>query len=692
MPSSRLSSRLILAILPLATALHAADPTPPTALPEMTVEGKADSLIGIAPSASKGQTSAAELATRPFLRRGELLEVVPGMTVTQHAGGGKANQYFLRGINLDHGTDFAISIDGLPVNLRTHAHGQGYADLNIVIPELVESIDYRKGPYFADLGDLSAAGAARFQLTDSLPSGIASLSLGEYGWYRGLLADSISLTTPSNPSAPSSTLTYGLEFNAYDGPWILPENARRWNGLLRWVSSDATDRFALTAMGYDGRWTSSDQIPQRAINQNLVDRFGNLDPSNGGTSSRYSLLADWSRKTDDRGQWHADAFLSRYDLQLFSNFTYFLDDPVNGDQFEQSESRWLAGASLRREWLFPFASASSDSSLTAGVDSRTDWIDDIGLYKTSARQRLSTTRRDDVTESSAGLFVNADLHFSDWFRLQPGLRADAFLFRTSGPVAANAGSDSAALVSPKLSAIFGPWHQTESYLNAGWGFHSNDARGVLTTIDPVSGSSVLPVDPLVRIFGAELGIRSEALTNWVHSASLWYLHSDSELVYIGDAGTNEAGPSSRRYGIELASYWRPSPALMLDSEFTVSHAAFSDGSDVPNNVPLTWNGGITVGHGDGFFGSLRARAFARRPLEESGRVKSRASLLLNARAGFRRKSWELAVDCLNLLGRNDNDIEYFYDSRLASEPAPVSDRHIHPTEPRMFRVSLTKTW
>jgi hypothetical protein len=642
---------------------------------------------------------------RPFLRRGELLEVVPGMIITQHAGGGKANQYFLRGFNLDHGTDFGIFIDGLPVNMRTHAHGQGYADLNILIPEMVEELDYRKGPYFADLGDLTAAGAARFRLWDSLPQGMAGLGWGEDGYVRALVADSIRLSGPAPattgkdgktavPAGGGSTLTYALEFTGYDGPWELPEDSQRWNGLLRYVWQEAGERVAITAMGYDGEWTSSDQVARRAIGDGFIGRFGNLDPTNGGTSSRYSLLAEWEKDTDDGGKWHADVWAGYYDLQLYSNFTYFLDDPDRGDQFEQNESRWMAGGTLRRDWEIEFGSAGEPSRLSAGIDTRHDVIDDIGLYKTSARERHDTVREDDVYEASAGVFVLADLRVNDSFRIEPGLRADWYRFHTSGSVAANEGTESDGLVSPKLSFVFGPWSETEIYINSGIGYHSNDARGVLTTVDPVSGEPVSPVDPLVRLYGAEIGVRSEAMRHWVHAFSLWYLKSDSELVYIGDAGTNEAGPGSNRYGIEISNYWRPNEWFTFDSEFTLTHGEFDEGedTDIPNSVPVSWSGGLTCGRDEGFFGALRGRFFGKRPLEESGTVKSKSSFQVNARAGYRRRNWELAVECLNLFDRDDNDIEYYYESRLPYEMAGVEDIHLHPAEPRTFRVMLTRTW
>ena len=322
MPDMRLTLSLGLCLTPLCPA--AAQPAPAAndageTLPEVVVEGKAGSLVGAAPAASKGQTSAEEILARPFLRRGELLESVPGVIITQHSGDGKANQYFLRGFNLDHGTDFGVFLEGMPINMRTHAHGQGYADLNPVIPELVKEMDYLKGPYYAQSGDLSAAGSARFQLWDALPQNMALFGVGEDGYYRGLAAGTISLREPASAPAASGkegkpaagiteSLTYGLEFNAYDGPWELPQNSRRWNGVLRYVRQDADSRLAVTGMGYDGRWHSTDQIPLRAVQSGLVGRFGAIDDSDRGDSSRYSLLVDFDKTTADGGKWYVVAW------------------------------------------------------------------------------------------------------------------------------------------------------------------------------------------------------------------------------------------------------------------------------------------------------------------------------------------------------------------------------------------------
>jgi outer membrane receptor for Fe3+-dicitrate len=675
-------SRLILLIFPVASYAQSAEPRGEAdaleSLAPLVVSGKAESLIGLASSASKGQANAEELAERPYLRRGELLEVVPGVVITQHSGDGKANQYFVRGFNLDHGNDFSVFTDGQPINFVTHAHGQGYADLNPIIPELVGSLDYWKGPFFAELGDLSTAGAARFQFVDELPHGIATLGVGENHYLRGLLADTIDLSPAGNTTSRSG-LTYALEYNYYDGPWLREGNGQRLNGFLRYFNTSGTDSFRVTAMGYDARWDSTDQIPLRAIRDGSLPRLGNLDDTVGGSSSRYSLMASWDRDAG-RSRTHADVYLGTYDMQLFSNFTYFLEDPVRGDQFEQNDNRIFAGAEISREW-----DLGTRDLIKVGVQTRHDLMDGIGLYNTERTVRFNTVREDDVYQASAGVYATGLYHVNDWLRIQPGLRADAYHFDVDSMVdPANSGTENATLVSPKLSLIFGPWANTEVYLNAGTGFHSNDARGVTLAADPV--------DPLVRTYGYELGVRTEAIENVVTTVGLFYLHSDSELLYVGDAGTSEAGPASERFGIEWATYWRPNDWLSLDNELTLAEARLLGvGSDreIAGSVPLVLSTGMTIGKQEGLFATLRSRVFSARPLTEDGSVESRPNWQVNTRLGYRRDHWEVALDCLNLLGRNDNDIEYFYDSQLASEAAPVGDIHLHPSEPRTLRASVT---
>lgn len=683
-------SLLLPAILALPTAAQESNSTP---LAPLVVTGKAESLIGEAATASKGQANAKELEERPYLRRGELLEAVPGVVITQHSGDGKANQYFVRGFNLDHGTDFSVSMDGQPVNFVTHAHGQGYSDLNPIIPELVEKLDYWKGPFFGQLGNLSTAGAAKFRFYDTLPQGIASFGIGEHNYLRGLLADSVvlnshaSLAKSRTANSRQSALTYALEYNHYDGPWEREGNSQRVNGFLKYFQQSGHDRLSISAMGYDGQWDSTDQIPQRGVGNNDIKRLGTIDDTVSGESSRYSLMGAWDRELTN-GRTHADFYLGKYDLDLFSNFTYFLNDPVNGDQFEQQDGRWFFGGEIRREWDYGVK-----NMLSVGLQTRHDVIDGIGLYKTKERRRISTTRIDDVYEANAGLYATADHHFNDWLRIQPGLRVDGFYFEVDSDEPANSGEKTDGIVSPKLNLIFGPWADTELYANAGMGFHSNDARGTTINIDPATDLAANRVDPLVQTHGFELGVRTEAMPQVVSTLALFYLHSDSELLYVGDAGSSEAGPATERFGVEWSTYWRPNEWLMLDNEITLSEGKLlnSGSADhIPGSVPLIMDTGITLGNAEGFFGSLRSRFFSPRPLTEDGKIDSRQSWQINGRIGYRKNQWEVAVDCLNLLDRNDNDIEYFYESQLNSEVAGVEDIHLHPAEPRTFRLSLTR--
>lgn len=693
-----------------STATKPADATQPTTTAEVVVTGKAEDLVGVAPAASKGQASAEEIADRPYLRRSEILETVPGVITTQHAGGGKATQYFLRGFNLDHGTDFATSIDFMPMNLKTHAHGQGYTDLNPLIPELIERVDYVKGTYTAANGDLSTAGSANFKLWDVLPHNLLSAEVGEHGYYRGLIAGSIDLNGPIPATAPSgknpgknpvmpatqetNALTYALEYNTYEGPFALSEDFERWNGTLRYFTGDADNHFAATFMGYHATWSSSDQIPQRAISSGLIPRLGNLDPTNGGNSQRYSLNLEWATRNGDVVT-KANVFGIYYDLDLFSNFTYFLDYPDRSDQFEQAEKRWIIGGNLARTWE-KRSVFGHEADFTLGLQTRHDLIDGIGLWRTEQRERFKNIRQDDVYEASVGVFADSTVHWNDWFRTNVGLRGDVFYFDTESNNRLNSGDDLAGIVSPKISAVFGPWNDTEFYLNYGTGFHSNDARGTSTIIDPNSGERIDTVDPLVRTQGAEFGIRSSAIPHLTSTLTFFWLQSDSELVYVGDEGKNEAGPGSERYGIEWSNYWRPTDWFSMDAEIALTHGRLTDsGNDdhIPNSVPVMFSGGINLGAqggADGFFANLRARAFNRRPLIEDNSVKGKSSFLVNAGIGYRKKNWEAAVECLNLFNREDNDIEYLYESRLPGEgDAGVTDIHLHPTEPRMFRFRVT---
>lgn len=677
----------LLALAMLTLAAHA-EPVPTQELEPTIVSGKAERLLGEADAASQGHASREELLERPWLRRGELLETVPGLIVTQHSGDGKANQYFVRGYNLDHGTDFGVFVDGMPANYRAHGHGQGYTDLNFIIPEFIQRLDYQKGPFAINRGDLTTAGSAEFSLVNSLEQGFAGVTIGEDQYWRGVFGDSV--------EAWGGTLTFGGEASYYEGPWVLPQDSHRFNGLVRWHTGDDENFFNLTLMGSQGEWRSTDQIPLRAVAAGQLDRFGYIDPTNGGQSQRYSLSSTFGARDGDvviRGK----AYAGYYDLDLFSNFTYFLDDPVNGDQFRQSDARGFAGADLAVDFenrqLF-----GKETTYTIGFQTHNDWISDLALARTKFRNDVNPVREDDVFTGSYSLYAQAKTKWNEWFRTEAGVRGDLFAFDVNSDLPANSGSDIDAMVVPKLNLIFGPWKDQELYVNLGGGFHSNDARGVTLKIDPNAGAPAAAVDPLVRTWGTELGVRSQWSECFTTTAALWALFNDSELLYVGDAGNVDAGPPTTRYGLELAGYYRPSTWFTFDGEVSFAEGRYNDiwatgGPWVENQVPLVISSGITLGEDRGFFGALRARYFSERPLTATKGVQSSDSFQLNARAGYRAENWEVSLDCLNLLDRADNDIEYYYASRLPGEgPNGVEDIHFHPAEPRMLRASFTWYW
>jgi hypothetical protein len=647
------------------------------------IENPAANVIGVAFAASQGAVTAKQFETRPIMRSGEVLEAVPGVIISQHSGEGKANQYYLRGFNLDHGTDFATTVAGLPVNLPTHGHGHGYSDTNFLIPELVSGVQYSKGPYFAELGDFSVAGAANVNYTNTLDRFITRVSGGADGWARALVAGS--------PKVGTGHLLYALELGRNDGPWLQPDDFEKVNGVLRYSRGDAQNGLSFTAMGYRATWNSTDQVPQRAIDAGAIDRFGLIDSTDGGKTSRYAAVFDWQRSTM-ASTLRATAYGFHYDVNLFSNFTYFLDDEENGDQFEQADSRFVSGG--RVTYCRAGSWAGRTVQHTLGAQLRNDDIGLVGLYRTRARQRLANVREDDVLQTSGALFYDNRFQWSPWVRTEIGLRGDLYRFRVDSDKPANSGSETAGIVSPKGSVVLGPFRGTEFYANAGTGFHSNDARGATMTIDPVTGDPAERVTPLVRARGAEVGFRTVAVPRAQLTFTLWTLSLESELLFVGDAGTTEASRPSRRAGIEATAYYSPLRWLTFDADVALSRSRFIDvdeaGDRIPGAAAMVVSAGAAVNDWKKVFGSLRLRYFGPRPLIEDDSVRSISTTLVNLQAGYRLSSGvRLLVDVFNLFDSDVSDIDYFYDSRLPGEPSGgFSDIHFHPTLPRAARVSL----
>lgn len=647
------------------------------------VENPAASLVGIAAAASQGAVTAAQLDVRPIMRPGEVLETVPGLVVSQHSGEGKANQYYLRGFNLDHGTDFSTTVAGVPVNTPTGAHAHGYSDVSFLIPELVSGVQFKKGPYFADEGDFSAAGAANINYVNHLERPTVRINAGHDKWGRVFGA--------ASPRVGGGYLLGALELQHNDGPWVQPDNYRKVNGIVRYSRGDNRDGFSLTGMGYWADWDSTDQIPQRAVSEGRISRFGLIDPSDGGQANRQSLAAEYQRSNGPASV-RATGFLLRNSLNLFSNFTYFLEDPDNGDQFEQAERRLAAGGRVayrRRGRVFE-----RHTETAIGVQFRRDWLDPVGLYRTVGRQRLSTTREDEVGQTMAAVYAHGEIEWTPVFRTMLGLRADLYQFSVRSDNPLNSGDGADGLVSPKAGAILGPWMGTEIYLNAGAGYHSNDARGAAITVDPVSGQPADRVTPLVRAKGAEVGLRTVRIRGLQSTVAFWYLDIDSELLFVGDAGTTEAGRPSRRTGIEWTNYARIGPWVTVDADLAFTNARYTDedpaGTKIPGALDRVISAGVTYAPRGRAFGSLRVRHFGPRPLIEDGSVNSTATTIWNGEIGYRlSNNARFVLEAFNLFDARVSDIDYFYASRLPGEaPDGVEDIHTHPAPPRSVRAGF----
>jgi len=707
----------------------------------VTVQGREDSLIGIADSAAQGTVGAKQLDDRPVLRSGEVLETIPGMIITQHAGGGKANQYFLRGFNLDHGTDFAVFLDGMPLNLPSHAHGEGYADMNAVTPEFVQRLNFEKGPYYPEIGNYGSAGSANIQFYKEFPQNFCSVELGMYEFGRAVCGASQKLG--------SGTLLYGGEAYYDNGPWTHPDAYRKFNGILTYSRGNVTKGLSITARGYHGQWNSSDQIAENAVP--LVGFYGTLNPTDGGNSGRYSLQGEWHRQ-DVSSATTIMGYGFYYDLDLFSDFTYYLDDPVKGDQFEQQDRRWVAGLdaahTIFNEWF------GRRVENTFGLQVRNDWVHN-GLYRTQNRVRAdkndvnacdtepipecttnpnlvavlpAATDVNRFSDTMVGFYVENKIQWAEKFRSVLAFRGDEAIYNVNNvtptyvatelpgaPVInfseLNSGSASQFLPSPKGSLIFGPWSNTEFYVQGGFGFHSNDVRGAAQRIQPISPdypfpTPTTPIRPLVPTKGAEVGVRTLAVPHLQSTLSLWYLYSTSELQQSGDTGSTVASKSpSNRYGVEWANFYTPLEHLAFDFDLAYSKALFTTvdpddaapgspgGRYVPEAVGLVISSGMTVQNYKGFWGSLRLRAFGPRNLTSDAIYQSRSTLLLNAEVGYRfNEKWRVEAQFFNLLDREDHDIDYAYTSRVTPTAAAAFTDVFHPVEPFQVRFAVIRTF
>jgi hypothetical protein len=647
------------------------------------VKDPAEDLVGIAASASQGAITAKQLDVRPFMRQGEVLETVPGVIITQHSGEGKANQYFLRGFNLDHGSDFSTTVAGTPVNMPTHAHSQGYSDINFLIPELVAGVQYSKGPYFADQGDFATAGAANINYATSLDRPIGRLEKGTYDFTRALFA--------ASPRVAGGHLLAAFEVSNNAGPWTVPDSYRKLNGVVRYSRGDNVNGFSLTGMGYDGKWNATEAAPERAVAQGLIDRFDSLDPTDGGKTYRYSAGGEWQRGGGNTLT-KVQAYGIAYHLDLISNFTFFLDDPVHGDQQEQVDHRFVSGGRLFQKRQDRWRGHLVQN--TIGVQLRNDRIGDVALYHTEARSRLETKSQATAVVTSGGAYAENQFEWASWLRTTGGLRVDGSRYGVTNVTEdRNSGTATAAIVSPKGTVTLGPWKSTEFYVNAGTGFHSNNALGATIRYD-ANGDAADAVTPLVRAKGAEVGLRSVAMPHLQSTISLWMLRLGSELVYNGDVGATEPGPASRRHGIEFANYYSPLPWLVFDGDLSLSQARFAGdnpaGPYVPEAVGTVVSGGAAIDKYHRTSAAVRLRYFGPRTLVEDDSVRSKPTTLINLEGSVEAtRKLRVSVQLFNLFDAAVSDIDYYFTSRLPGEPLEgVEDIHFHPAVPRTVRVNM----
>ncbi|MGC1460012.1 MAG: TonB-dependent receptor plug domain-containing protein [Steroidobacteraceae bacterium] len=655
---------------------------------EVVVTAARRGLIGTATTASEGIVVNDELALTPAYRPGQLLETVPGLVVTSHSGEGKANQYLMRGFNLDHGTNLGTYVDGMPINEPTNAHGQGYTDLNFMIPELVTNIRYTKGTYYAGEGDFSSVGSVHMSYLNAIvPS--ATATLGTLGFQRIFSADSVAIG--------DGQLLGALEAQHYDGPWDHPDDQRKINAVLRYSDGDARDGYSVTAMFYHGLWNASTDQPVRALSAGLIDRFGSLDPSDGGQAQRGSVSAQYFKRVAE-GQLAASAYYISNRFTLWNDFTHFLVDPINGDQEAQHEDRSTVGGAVsysRTEPLFGI-----DTDWIAGAQSRFDYVE-VSRLPTRDRQPLSAaddplsfSESDKVHVGDSGVYVQATAHWNAWFRSVLGLREEFYSGSDSGT---NMGAAHASLFQPKGSLIFTPVDTTEFYLSAGKGFHSDDLRGV--TQAQTSGTVVAPL--LASQIGEEIGIRQQFTRRLTVTLALFNLDAQSETTYNADIGQDNAGPASRRRGFEINMTYQALSWLEFYGSYSANHARFKapfdDGTghvgEYLANAPFaTGSFAAYVKNLGPWSGGLEYRYLGAYPLSSDDVIQGSGYGEWNGDFRYSFASgWTGGLGLYNILDVHANAAEFWYIDRLPGEPAAgVADRHVHPLEPRTVRFTVSK--
>lgn len=640
--------------------------------------------VKVVASANKGifkTISELDIHLRPINNSQEVLRMVPGLFIGQHAGGGKAEQIFLRGFDLDHGTDINIEVDGIPVNMVSHAHGQGYADLHFVIPELISKVNFNKGPYYADKGNFTTAGFVEFRTKDYLENNFVKLEGGQFNTFRGIMG--INLLKPEK-NRRTRSLYVSAEGSFTRGYFESPQNFRRLNGLIKYHGSlNSQNTLTATLTGFSSQWNASGQIPGRAVENGSIGFYGAIDNTEGGRTSRYNAGLELQTRLKSGGLIRNQVFYSKYFFELFSNFTYYKEDPVNGDQIRQKESRDLIGYNGAFQKEYSIGNIRSESK--AGIQIRYDAVKNNELTRT--KNRLTETKAimlGDINELDAGAYWSQRFSLTKKLDITGAIRADYFTNRYYDQLASQVSSIRSFIVSPKLNINYTLNNRVQLYLYNGRGYHSNDTRVAVQQ----NGKKTLP-----PAYGTDLGGIFKFGKKLVVQSALWYLWLDQEFVYVGDEGVVEAGGQTRRYGFDLSVRHEVAKYLYADADLSLANSRALHVPKKESYLPLapgfTSVGGLTYRKEKGLNGSLRYRFMNNRPANEDNSVVAKGYFIVDAAINYTAKKWEAGLSIQNLLNAKWKETQFNTESRLLNEPANVSEIHFTPGTPFFARVSFT---
>jgi outer membrane cobalamin receptor len=618
-----------------------------------------------------------DIKLRPTNTSQDILRMVPGLFIAQHAGGGKAEQIFLRGFDVDHGTDVNLEVDGLPVNMVSHAHGQGYSDLHFIIPEIVNYVDFNKGPYYADKGDFTTAGYVDFQTKNSLDNNFFKLEGGQFGTARGVVG--VNIVSPGN------TTTQGYiasEFFMTDGFVESPQDFNRFNVTSK-VSSriGKNDQISLGLSFFTSRWDASGQIPTRAVDNGSITRFGSIDNTEGGKTSRTNINIKHQHQFENGSYLNQQLYGIHYDFNLFSNFTFFLNDPVNGDQIQQTEGRMIYG--YKTTYNNGGSIFGKVFKTEAGAGFRLDDVNNIALSRSVKREFLSDVKRGDVFEANYNAFINESLLLNEKWSLNAAARIDYFRFRYADKIDGQTGSASKIIVSPKFTVNYQASSNVHLYLRSGLGFHSNDARVIIEQ----DGENILP-----RAYGIDLGMNSKITDRLLINLALWKLDLQEEFVYVGDEGIVEPSGKTQREGIDLSLRYEILPWLFVDGDVNITKPRAKGEEEGMNYIPLAPDvssiGGLSFRMKNGVNGSLRYRYLDDRPANENNSIIADGYFLADAVVNYTRSKFEIGLSVENIFNIEWNEAQFDTESRLQNEQGSVSEIHFTPGTPFFAKLKL----